>query len=49
MLYRSKNEDLEVFVRDFKRACIGNNESKKSKWAMLLLIFLEDSVLKWCK
>ncbi|OAE35586.1 hypothetical protein AXG93_2841s1200 [Marchantia polymorpha subsp. ruderalis] len=47
VFYGRENEDVEAFVRDFKRACIGNNERKKVEWAMLLPDFLEDSALKW--
>lgn len=47
IFYGKEGEDVETFVRDFKRACIGNNERHKEEWVMLLLDFFESLALTW--
>ena len=47
VFHGTNDEDVVAFVRDFKRACIGNNERKKEEWAILLPEFLEGAVYTW--
>lgn len=46
MFYGRFYEYVEAFVKDFKRACIGNNERKKNERIMVLVDFLDNSTLK---
>jgi hypothetical protein len=43
----NKGEDLEVFLREYKRACIGMRLITSTKWLNFLLKFLEGKAPLW--
>jgi len=43
----SKGEDLEVFLREYKRACIGTGLKAATKWLNFLPEFLEGTTSHW--
>ncbi len=43
----SKGEDLEVFLREYKRACIGTGLRITTEWFNFLLKFLEGTASLW--
>jgi hypothetical protein len=45
----SKDEDLEVFLREYKWACIGTKLRTVVKWLNFLLEFLEGTASLWFK
>jgi len=45
----SKGEDPEVFLREYKRACIGTRLKTVAKWFNFLPEFLEGTALLWFK
>jgi len=44
---RNKGEDPEVFLREYKRACIGTGFRIVAKWLNFLLEFLEGTTSLW--
>ena len=49
VFYWRKNENVELYLRDFKRACIGNGDRRPEDWLQLLPSFLEDEDLRGFK
>jgi len=47
VFYGRKNDNVELYLRDFKRACIGNGDRRPEDWLQLLPSFLEDEALRW--
>jgi hypothetical protein len=43
----SKGENPEVFLREYKRACIGTGLRTIAKWLNFLLEFLESTTSFW--
>ncbi len=43
----SKGENPEVFLREYKRACIGTGLRTITKWLNFLLEFLEGTTSFW--
>jgi hypothetical protein len=41
----SKGEDLEVFLKEYKRACIGTRFRIATEWLNFLLEFLEGTLV----
>eukprot|EP00249_Psilotum_nudum_P025171 c29402_g2_i1 orf=160-669(-) len=47
VFYGNAGEDVEVYLRDFKRACIANGDRAQANWLELLPSFLEGKALTW--
>jgi hypothetical protein len=43
----SKGEDLEMFLREYKRACIGTGLRTVAEWFNFLFKFLEGTTSFW--
>jgi hypothetical protein len=43
----SKGEDPEVFLREYKRACIGMRITTAAEWLNFFLEFLEGTTSHW--
>lgn len=47
MFYGRGGKDIEIYLREFKRACIANGRDTPEQLFSLLPSFLEDKALKW--
>lgn len=47
VFYGEDKEDPEVYLREFRRVCVANNDRDEASWVQLLPDFLEKAARRW--